>query len=205
VHGWLRERFGPAESPCSYRADRFLKQRFGEMVREAPSEYGRKVLRVLGGLVTKGVYPGEFHMKLAESMQAAHARYLAIRQQAFHRPLRLLHDDPRGAGLTLLQLASSLLGRAVVLLSFLLLPIVAVHALRQKNVVLLLVLVLIIYRALVAALLAFADGRLTTVAYPFHLVNAMVGLYLVAKWMTRPWRRTLGQEPAWAARERARA
>jgi NADH:ubiquinone oxidoreductase subunit K len=73
------------------------------------------------------------------------------------------------------------MGRGVVLLSFILLPAVAVHAVRRRNVVLLLVLTAIVYRALVLALLAFADGRLTTAAYPFHLVNLVVGLFLVGQ------------------------
>ncbi len=181
VRGWLVEHFGRDELPWSVAGDRYLKRRFRQMICESPTEYARRIALVLGEHVVQGIYPGEFYRCLAESPEDSVERYLAMRRQAVHQPLRLVRDEPGQVSIVLLQLASSLMGRGVVLLSFILLPAVAVHAVRRRNVVLLLVLTAIVYRALVLALLAFADGRLTTAAYPFHLVNLVVGLFLVGQ------------------------
>ena len=200
VYSQLRQRFGvlPTRTRPAllYEQDRFLKGEFIRLVRADPGEYARKILYTFVAHLTGGTYPGEFYNRLGQTKPEADRIYLSMQAAFKNSPLRFFADNGARSLLFSLQIYSSLLGRVIVLLSFVLMPIVLIYGVRRRLWLLLCAEASILYSALVLTLLANAVGRFSSPLYPFHLVNIIVGFSILAVALRRKHRPTSpNQEP----------
>lgn len=169
----IQERFGKKKSSLLYDTDRLLKAEFLRRVLNDPREYFRKVSYAFQSMLVSGVYTGEFFER-PECRPTCFTRYLRMRERLRSNPMAfLLASGPRGVRV-LLQVASGFVGRWVVFLSFLLLPMVAVLGWTRGNLLLLLVCGGIAYQAAINAL-AYNMATYTANMYFFHLITLCFG------------------------------
>ena len=178
---------GHAASPVSYEADCVLKQEFRRLVQADPREYLRKVLHTTWRHVRRGAYAGEFVRRVATSGADPDEYYFATRSELVRHPWQVLSANPLGVLLVVLQVGCSLVGKVVVLVSFLSLPIIAVWALARRRTLLFCFIAVIVYSAAVVGLLALADSRFASHVYAFHLLNILVAAGLLRNWLGRVW------------------
>jgi hypothetical protein len=180
----VEARFGRYYPSLRYDSDRLLTREFLRRVREDPGEYLRKVVHVLPEMLLGGVYHGEFFERPA-CQPGCVVRPLRLRQRLLTEPLAVLAGLRQEDARTLLLYASGMLGRLVVLGSFLWLPAGLALAWRQRNGLLLLTGAGILYQAAVG-LLAHYLPTYTANMYFFHLVNLCGGLAWLYERL--PWR-----------------
>jgi len=170
----VEARFGRAYPSLRYDSDRLLRREFLGRVREDPGEYLRKVAYVLPQMLLGGVYHGEFYERPA-CQPGCVVRPLRLRERLPRDPIGVLTGLRSEDGRTLLLYASGLVGRLVVLGSFLWLPAGLALAWRRRNGLLLLTAAGILYQAAIG-LFAHYLPTYTANMYFFHLVNLCGGL-----------------------------
>jgi hypothetical protein len=137
------------------------------------------VAYVFQDMVVGGVYQGEFH-ETPECQPNCFVKRLRLRERLWVDPAGVLLDLGRQHPRTLALYASALMGRGVVLVSFLLLPLLVGMAWRQRDLLLLLVAEGITYQAAIN-LFAYHMPTYTANMYFLHLVNLSAG----AAWLGR--------------------
>lgn len=198
----IRERFTADTSSLSYETDRFLKREFLRRIVGDPSEYARKLLHNFRSMLVTGVYAGEFFER-PECQPRCFIEYI--------RTLRELRSDPATSVLTrsmddaraLLHVYSGNVGKYEVLFSFILFPLVAILAWREKNLLMLLVLGGIAYQAALNVL-AYHMATYTSNMYFFHLINLSVGAAWLGGLLVRRRRVSAGKQ-AYAERTQGKS
>ena len=162
---------------------RFLQREFLRRILEDPTEYSRKVVHNFQSMLVSGVYAGEFFER-PECQPRCFIEYM--------RNLRELRSDPVTSVLTrsmddaraLLHVYSGNVGKYEVLFSFILFPLVAILAWRERNLLLLLVLGGIVYQAALNVL-GYNMATYTSNMYFFHLTNVSLGIIWVGRLFKR--------------------
>lgn len=183
MHALIRERFGAQKSSLVYETDRFLQREFLRRILEDPTEFSRKMVYNFQSMLVSGVYAGEFFER-PECQPRCFIQYM--------RTLRELRSDPVTSVLTrsmddaraLLHVYSGNVGKYEVLFSFILFPLVAILAWREKNLLMLLVLGGIAYQAALNVL-AYNMATYTSNMYFFHLTNLSLGIIWVGRLFKR--------------------
>lgn len=175
----LHREFGPEATSLEYKSDTFLKKEFVRRVTSDPKEYLIKCFWSAKLFITQGFYPGEFIYTKGMIKQLLGIPYNLSEDQQ-----RLVLDSRKYKGADrlfriLVQFYSLFLGKILVLISTLLLPIVAFHAIRKKDLFKLLIVAGICYQITINVLCYQMRGYTSNMIL-FLLMNMLIGLALIA-------------------------
>jgi len=174
MHQVLESKFGkPAPSSVSYKADGFLKEQFFKRVRENPGEYLRKMAHSGKAMLINGSYPGEL-FEAKECTPNCQARFQTGGLSVVADLPRLFAASPSVATHAILYLGSEVLTRALLIVSFFMIPFSAWTAVHRKDLLAGVVVLTIAYHSLLSMAGYFMPIYSSTIWF-LLAVNLVVG------------------------------
>lgn len=174
MHSALENKFGkPVPSSLNYESDVFLKEQFLMRVKEHPAEYFRKMAHTGGAMVTKGSYAGEL-FDTDSCRPDCQTKFQNGALPVIRELPRLLSVSSSEAVHAMLYLGSELLTRALIFLSFLMLPFSIWVAFKRRDLFTATVVLTIVYQLLLSMAGYFMSAYSSTILV-FFMVNLVVG------------------------------
>ena len=146
------------DSTLTYEADVVLQHRFRELVRDDPVEYIKKCAYTFAVMVVRGPWEGTFLDR-------------DVRKEILHtNPLRFLDKGFRGV-VSLISLVEAM---CLSVACFLLFPLAAIKACRERNTLLILIVEILAYQVAIIVFAAYMRNYLTNVV-TLMIVVSVVG------------------------------
>lgn len=183
----IKSHFGENKSFVSYEGDQFLKTAFLKLIAEDPFHFVEKTIHNLKRTVTKGTYQGEFY-ESADCHPKCYSNYITNMATLISSPSHYFKLDMRSQITIPVIIFSSAFSKYMVLFSFLLLPFTLIHALRNRNLLLITLLCGIAYQTALN-MVGNHLSTYTTNIFIFLLLNLCFGIYLSMQFIltkTRP-------------------
>jgi hypothetical protein len=180
VQSLIFNHFGSLRKPVEYDTDQFLKGEFIRLVKESPRDYSLACAERFKIIITHGLYPGEFFRYIFPNNHAMDC-YLTLRNDFNNSPIKTLINSPLSLMVLILQGCSSFEGKILIFLSFVIMPFTIVFAIKQRNIIMISIVSIIIYQCLVISLIANCDPRFTSQVYIYHLLNIVFGCDIILK------------------------
>jgi len=168
-----------------HEVDAFVKKTVLSEIREHPGEYVRKCTYAFFRLVTSGVYRGEFFegsRSLLDNPLLMKIKGLGTYSK--QSVINIVRDFPLDSvklalhPRMLVTVLSELTGRLVVFISFILLPLTLLYAVRNSNVAFLLILAAIGYQSAIS-IVAYHLPSYTSNVFILHCLNAFLGIQIL--------------------------
>jgi hypothetical protein len=143
----LRGKFGARANSLRFREDIYLKKRFVELVKNNPVEYLKKVF--ISGLKTtvSGIYVPEF-FNILNNCKSGDCKSEFIFDLS-NRPFRALNDGFIKSIVYLITYLSVFGGIMVIFIGYILLPVVILKLISQKNLLIIICVFFMIYQLLI--------------------------------------------------------
>jgi len=184
MHQLLQEKFGPDVSFVSQEADQFLKSTFIEYIRKDPLEYSKKILYVFKRIVTGGMYSGEFYEN-PECHPNCWSENRVRLQKIVSNPLHFFQLDRSQRASTGFSMYAIILARAVIFISFITLPFMAINGILQRNLFLILLHASILYFSMVISLSNYLSSY-TCNMYILHGLNLIAAFQWAKQYSQKP-------------------
>jgi len=196
LHEAVFTHFQERQFTCTYEVDKFLKREFLKKIKNDPREYFRKVFYVMKDILISGVYPGEFHHEERLKVQPVSTswavagetwewedfeenKYEGIGKMIWSDPFHVFsYVPPVDLARIIIKKFSILLARVVLPLSVLFLPFTLLMAWKERNYLLILIILLILFQIMVNVFIYNWNLYMTNV-YLFLLVNLSYGSSLL--------------------------
>ena len=177
MHRAIQSHFGEKKSFVSYEADQFLKTAFLKLISEDPAHFGKKLLHNLKRTILGGTYKGEFYESV-DCYPQCHNNYTKNMATLLSNPSHYLILDTRSKSTIPFYLFSGIISSTLVLLSYLTLPFTFIHTMKNRNLLLIVVLCAIAYQTainMVGNYLSTYTGNV----FIFLLINLCMGIYFL--------------------------
>ncbi|MFQ5584345.1 MAG: hypothetical protein ACE5GL_07920, partial [Calditrichia bacterium] len=179
MHRDIQSHFGEKTSFVSYKADQFLKTAVLEKIMEDPAHFGKKVLYNLKKTLLGGIYPGEFY-ESADCYPQCNNNYRENIGALRSNPSHYFKLDMSTQAIIPMNLYSELFSKAIVLLSYLLLPLTIIYSMKNQNLLSITFLCAIAWQTALN-MVGFYLSTYTGNIFIFLLINLCLGIYLLTR------------------------
>jgi len=184
MHEIIKTEFGPDASFLSPESDQHLKSVFLEYALKDPLEYSKKVLYVFRRLVTGGMYSGEFY-ESEECYPNCRSENKSRLQNIISDPIHYFSLERKVRVSTGMTLASIIIAKTIVFISFLTLPFAAFWGITHKNLPIILLHSSIIYFSLLISLSNYLASY-TCNMYILHGINLAFCIQIARQYYFKP-------------------